>query len=204
MATHFERKENAFLDEYKNAIQTEKEKAKEEATKPKTSELLRRHERDAKQESGTVSLADLKRKQNEDNQDALDRSHYKRFKIINMTNEDAQKFDDVPLRTAYCSICGSIAVVSQTRLHQLPKRKTDDAYCFPEGEGAFLKIYLKEGDLVRLKRPGGVESQQRLTCKECKQVMGYRSAAKTPSPFCYIYAKAVVQEQSSAVKFATA
>jgi len=88
--------------------------------------------------------------------------------------------NDVPLYVYYC-LCGEFVLVIDTKLAQLPHRRTDDAYVLriKDGQGQTaqaFKLNATLNDPVLIKRSDEmVEKQYRFTCVRCKLPLGYQS-----------------------------
>merc|ERR1711964_761737 len=112
--------------------------------------------------------------------------------VKNVTSEDSN-VKGTKLHTYYCSVCGTYAVVADSDIFKLPKRRADRAYCMDENKSVHEK-YVKPGQRVLVKREGGVETQERFVCKDCGQQLGYRSKGAVS----YFWPEALVDQQSFA------
>ncbi|EDO38874.1 predicted protein [Nematostella vectensis] len=91
-------------------------------------------------------------------------------------DKEEYKADDASLFVYYC-ICGQMAMILDSTLEKLPLRRTDHARVIDSSKHAF-KLNAVEGDVVFLKRKGGIERQFRLKCKKCDLWLFYRPSKK--------------------------
>jgi len=92
----------------------------------------------------------------------------------------SEENDDVTqLVVYYCLYCGQTAVILDTTLESLPKRKTD-ASAVLETKGHKNKLMLEKGEQKLIKRSGGYERQFRLNCAKCELPIAYQSKKELP------------------------
>eukprot|EP01134_Creolimax_fragrantissima_P000368 CFRG0368T1 len=85
---------------------------------------------------------------------------------------------EVPLTVYYC-LCGHLALIIDTKLEALPKRKRDGAAVI-ERKHHYHKLSFDEGVMVKVKRKeGGSERQSRLLCQNCKLPLFYEPGQKS-------------------------
>eukprot|EP00922_Rhytidocystis_sp_ex-Travisia-forbesii_P046705 GHVS01069635.1.p1 GENE.GHVS01069635.1~~GHVS01069635.1.p1 ORF type:complete len:188 (+),score=41.36 GHVS01069635.1:222-785(+) len=107
------------LDEYEQAVFAEpaKKRPPEGGKKPVEDK-----------EPAATSLLAIRRRDKAELEDSRDEAHLKRFRIVNYTSEDSEVgLSESKLRTYYCSVCGSHALIVNADLEDLPTRTTDAA-----------------------------------------------------------------------------
>eukprot|EP00922_Rhytidocystis_sp_ex-Travisia-forbesii_P046713 GHVS01069644.1.p1 GENE.GHVS01069644.1~~GHVS01069644.1.p1 ORF type:complete len:205 (+),score=30.65 GHVS01069644.1:166-780(+) len=178
------------LDEYEQAVFAEpaKKRPPEGGKKPVEDK-----------EPAATSLLAIRRRDKAELEDSRDEAHLKRFRIVNYTSEDSEVgLSESKLRTYYCSVCGSHALIVNADLEDLPTRTTDAAIAL-KNKQFFHKLYLNKLETVYLNRGNGAERQQRYGCKDCGFPLAY---TPTEDPMCseytYLYSDALVAEQSKA------
>ncbi|KAF8822132.1 hypothetical protein IE077_000945 [Cardiosporidium cionae] len=178
------RKDAEALDEYRQSIG-------ELVPSPAISEVLATFSQ--------PTLADIKRKNQEEVEALRDEAHLKRFRILNYTSEDSQIHKtERSLKTFYCCVCGAHCLITDANLAELEKRNTDGSIALEEQKW-FSKKYIVPADRFLLKRSFGVDVQYRFKCKDCGFTLGYRSVpASEDAKYTYFFARALVSEQSSA------
>ncbi|KNC86321.1 hypothetical protein SARC_01515 [Sphaeroforma arctica JP610] len=101
---------------------------------------------------------------------------------IVVTDQDARIDDvgglEVPLTVYYC-LCGHLALILDTKLEALPKRKRDGAAVIQRKQH-YHKLTFEEGPVKKVKRSeGGCERQKRLVCKNCQLPLFYEPGQKS-------------------------
>jgi len=87
--------------------------------------------------------------------------------------------DVTQLLVYYCLYCGETAVILDSALESLPKRKTDASAVLETKEHMF-KMMLDKGEQKLIKRKNGYERQFRLNCKKCELPIAYQSVKDKP------------------------
>ncbi|PFH35610.1 hypothetical protein BESB_052610 [Besnoitia besnoiti] len=143
-----------------------------------------------------MTLADIRRKAQEDKEHGRDAAHLKRYRHICYTSEtSAVQMNERKLSTLYCSVCGAHALVTEEDFQSLPRRGSDDAVILE----SFNKLYTVPSDRVLLRRPAGLEVQYRVVCRDCGFPIGYRPVPfNEPTRMVYFFKDALVPEQSQA------
>eukprot|EP00045_Choanoeca_perplexa_P011281 m.118802 g.118802 ORF g.118802 m.118802 type:complete len:218 (-) comp15575_c1_seq7:173-826(-) len=94
-----------------------------------------------------------------------------RIKPIQNDEEQLEVVEENQLHVYYC-LCTSMAVISDVTLETLPQRTSDKARLLDSTQRQY-KSTLIEGPKLHIRRPGGVEIQQRLKCKNCGLPVAY-------------------------------
>ena len=76
-------------------------------------------------------------------------------------------------KTYYCSLCGTMALVTSLLLDDLKLRRLDNAYILECHTHFHKKYMLKTSRTTILTRDDGIEKQYRWECKECHFPLGY-------------------------------
>eukprot|EP00918_Siedleckia_nematoides_P106521 GHVU01232469.1.p1 GENE.GHVU01232469.1~~GHVU01232469.1.p1 ORF type:complete len:231 (+),score=33.49 GHVU01232469.1:77-769(+) len=145
------------------------------------------------------TLADIKRRVRQDFEE--EEPGFRRFKTLNYSSDDSHLQDAKRLRTYYCAVCGTHALVSDADIADAPKRLTDGAYVIDE-EKVFLRPYMDPGPRVLLKRPRGVEIQHRKQCRDCALPLAYKSDPPKDKPsaaLMYVFPEALTQAQTASL-----
>ena len=75
----------------------------------------------------------------------------------------------------YCSLCGSLSLISTSIFDTLPRRHTDDSIICVLGKIS-IENYLNQGKLIIIHRGNNkYEKQYTYTCKNCGTFIGYQS-----------------------------
>lgn len=154
----------------------------------------------AQQQRRGLTLADIRRRNLDEQQALRDEGHLKRYRFLNYSSEDSalQQTTEKKLRTFYCSCCGTNACVAETSLDELPRRGTDSAYVIQASE-IFHKLYVVPSKRIIIRRPTGLEVQYQLKCRDCGVAIAYRAVDfGETAPFVYLYSDALCLEQSDA------
>jgi len=102
--------------------------------------------------------------------------------------------EDDKLVIHYCLHCGSYALILDTALSSLPRRRTDNSYVLEDKK--ILKNNMLPADVKVVKRPNGLERQYRLNCSECGLFVGYRPVDFTEETrFVYVLPEALGTRQ---------
>ncbi|KAL8424806.1 hypothetical protein Efla_005389 [Eimeria flavescens] len=147
-----------------------------------------------------LTLADIRRRNLDEQQALRDEGHLKRYRFLNYSSEDSalQQTADRKLSTSYCSCCGSTVCVAEIAVEDMPQRGTDAAYVLQTSE-VFHKLYVVPSKRVILRRPSGLEVQYQLKCRDCGVTVGYRSVDfGETAPCVYLFPDALCKEQSDA------
>ena len=84
---------------------------------------------------------------------------------------DKQEYEESPLNVYYC-LCGNMALIIDSVIERLPCRRQDGARVIDKLQRAF-KSMSQPGDVVYIKREGGVERQLRHKCGKCHLPLFY-------------------------------
>ncbi|KAL8432824.1 hypothetical protein ACSSS7_004324 [Eimeria intestinalis] len=105
-----------------------------------------------------LTLADIRRRNLDEQQALRDEGHLKRYRFLNYSSEDSalQRTTAKKLSTFYCSCCGSTVCVTEVALEDMPQRGTDSAYVLQASE-VFHKLYVVPSKRLILRRPSGLE-----------------------------------------------
>ncbi|KAL8270067.1 hypothetical protein Esti_006017 [Eimeria stiedai] len=147
-----------------------------------------------------LTLADIRRRNLDEQQALRDEGHLKRYRFLNYSSEDSalQQAAAKKLSTFYCSCCGSNVCVAEVALEDMPQRGTDSAYVLQASE-VFHKLYVVPSKRVILRRASGLEVQFQVKCRDCGVAVGYRSVDfGETAPLVYLYPEAICKEQSDA------
>ncbi|KEP66709.1 UNVERIFIED_CONTAM: hypothetical protein HHA_269410 [Hammondia hammondi] len=146
-----------------------------------------------------MTLADIRRKAQEEKEYGRDAAHLKRYRHLNYTSETSVlQFTERKLSTLYCAVCGAHALVTEVDFQNLPRRGSDDAAVLQILE-TFNKLYTVPAERVLLRRPAGLEVQYRMMCRDCGFPLGYRPVPfNEPTRMVYFFKDALVPEQSQA------
>ncbi|OEH79238.1 hypothetical protein cyc_06274 [Cyclospora cayetanensis] len=165
-----------------------------------TQQYQEQHLQQQQQRNKGLTLADIRRRNLDEQQALRDEGHLRRYRFLNYSSEDSalQHTTEKKLRTFYCSCCGANACVSEVSIDDMPRRGTDSAYVLQATE-VFHKLYVVPGKRVILRRPTGFEVQYQLKCRDCGVAVAYRSVDfGETAQFIYIYSDAICKEQSDA------
>lgn len=89
------------------------------------------------------------------------------------TNDNQLKEDN--LVTYYCSLCGANALMTDTMLESMPRRKTDESIIVLVSK-IYFKSFLRRDRLMVVKRDmNKYEKQYRFVCQECGVFIAYQS-----------------------------
>lgn len=92
-----------------------------------------------------------------------------------------------------CCYCGHFCAILDAKLEILPKRSTDNSTAVARKH--MLKQRFKEGELKRLKRKKGIETQYRMCCPGCGLFVAYRSSPTVAaSKYIYVCEAALTQK----------
>lgn len=151
------------------------------------------------QQRRNVTLADIRRRNLDEQQAMRDDGHLKKYRFLNYSSEDsAFQQPGKKLNAFYCSCCGANVCVTEVALEDLPRRGTDSAHVL-QTAGVFHKLYVVPSKRVILRRPTGLEVQYQLKCRDCGVAVAYRSVEfGEEAPYVYLYADALCKEQSDA------
>ncbi|XP_065828898.1 STING ER exit protein-like [Oscarella lobularis] len=84
---------------------------------------------------------------------------------------------DAPLYVYYC-LCGHMALILDTTLQKLPRRKLDKARVIDKAKRS-CKVTAEHDTTVYLKREKGVERQVRQKCENCGLRLFYKSSTES-------------------------
>ena len=76
-----------------------------------------------------------------------------------------QEYEESPLHVYYC-LCGEMALILDCVIERLPCRRRDGARVIDKSQRAF-KAMSQPGDVVYIRREGGIERQLRHKCSKC-------------------------------------
>lgn len=147
-----------------------------------------------------LTLADIRRRNLDEQQALRDEGHLRRYRFLNYSSEDSALQQSVAkkLNTFYCSCCGANVCVAEISLDDMPRRGTDSAYVLQASE-TFHKLYVVPSKRIILRRPMGLEVQYQLKCRDCGVAVAYRAVDfGETAPLVYLYSDALCKEQSDA------
>ncbi|KXS13570.1 hypothetical protein M427DRAFT_58395 [Gonapodya prolifera JEL478] len=100
------------------------------------------------------------------------------------------------LTTYYC-VCGEYVLILDTRLSNVPTRRTDGARVLVNAKRKYKLNVQEAGRPVYLKRENGVEKQYRFCCTRCKLVVAYQveSPVVREDRYTYVVNGAVSEDQ---------
>ncbi|KXJ11939.1 UPF0428 protein CXorf56 [Exaiptasia diaphana] len=119
--------------------------------------------------------------------------------IVCSDTKDKEEYnaDDTALFVYYC-LCGQMAMILDCTIDKLPLRKLDNARVIDASKHAF-KLNSVDGDVVFLRRKGGVERQFRQKCKKCGLWLFYRPSKKDHNVTFLVDGATVQSEQKTPI-----
>ncbi|VWU50848.1 conserved protein, unknown function [Hepatocystis sp. ex Piliocolobus tephrosceles] len=161
-------------------------------------------EEDGDNEKNQLSLLEIKRKVQTEQEALKDNEKQRKFKILNYTSKDSilNKFEKDFL-VYFCFLCGYTCLISEVDISTLPTRKTDNSIIFPFKKITHKKIHKKQKDRIIIKRKNGIEIQYRLLCKDCNVPIGYTNnlSDDNENSFIYYYHYSLLTDQAKCKLF---
>ncbi|SBT50416.1 conserved Plasmodium protein, unknown function [Plasmodium ovale wallikeri] len=155
-------------------------------------------------EKNEVSLLEIKRKVQNEQEALKDDNKQRKFRILNYTSKDSivNKIEKDFL-VYFCFVCGYNCLISEIDINHLPKRKTDGSIIFPFKKITHKKFHKTQNEKIKIKRKEGVETQYRILCKECTVPIGYVTNLQEDNAHIYYYDYSLLKDQTKCKLFSS-
>ncbi|CXJ28721.1 conserved Plasmodium protein, unknown function [Plasmodium berghei] len=152
-------------------------------------------EKNDNEEKNEISLLDIKRKAQNDQEAQNDNSKQKKFKILNYTSKDSSINKlETEFIVYFCFLCGNNCLISEININKLPIRKVDNSIIFPTLKFINKKFHKTQNKKILIKRQNGIEIQYRILCNECEAPIGYTTSLNNDEQYLYYYDYSLVTD----------
>ncbi|SBT81141.1 conserved Plasmodium protein, unknown function [Plasmodium malariae] len=150
-----------------------------------------------KKEKNQISLLEIKRKVQNEQEALKDDNKQKKFRILNYTSRDSAVGKiEKDFMVYFCFLCGFNCLISEIDIKKLPTRKTDNSIIFPFKKVIHKKFHKTQTERIVIKRKHGAEVQYRILCKECAAPIGYVNNLNEQNSFIYYYDYSLLKDQT--------